>query len=80
VRERGCGCASGRVCALLAMSSAKRMTDFEKERPAHAAARRAGEVIGDTVLELALNQPAPPLKRLPWFNWLFAVGQYQGTL
>ena len=20
------------------------------------------------------------LKRLPWFNWLFAVGQYQGTL
>jgi hypothetical protein len=41
-------------------------------------------------LELALNQPAPLLKRLSWFDWLFAavvaavglfaVGQYQDTL
>lgn len=71
--------------ALLAISSVKRTTDFEKEF-----ARRAGEVIGDIVLELALNQPAPLLKRLSWFDWLFAavvaavglfaVGQYQDTL
>ena len=34
----GCGCASGRVCALLAMSSAKHTIDFEKEFNLHAQA------------------------------------------
>ena len=126
--------------ALLAMSSDKRMTDFEKEFARHTQAPDALVKSSETpywnspVSELALNQPVPlfmdmlnnpfdklrtngkllipfvvspstalrtglsnvllsevegheqnqlvqcSLKRLPWFNWLFAVGQYQGTL
>jgi hypothetical protein len=37
-------------------------------------------VSGSDIMENVLNQPAPLFKRLSWFDRLFAVGQYQGSL